>query len=174
MTAWMVRLHGHDERVLHAMVLRRRPMLDGVMRALTHAGDAWATVGLTVALLLAPATALRAAGYAAAAALVLSHLGVQLLKRTISRARPAMPVGCAALVQPPDRFSFPSGHAAASLSVALGLLSIFPPVPGALLLLLALTVGVSRCYLGVHYPGDVVAGWALALAGMAAGAALPG
>jgi undecaprenyl-diphosphatase len=174
MTAWIVRLHSHDERALHALVLRRRRPLDSAMRALTHAGDAWATVALTLLLLLAPHAGARAAGTLAAWALVLSHLGVQVLKRSVSRARPSMPVGCSALVHAPDRFSFPSGHAAASLSVALGLLSLVPPAVGGAVLALALTVGVSRCYLGVHYPGDVVAGWALAFLGNLAGAALLG
>ena len=174
MTAWIIRLHSHDERALHALVLRRRRPLDTAMRALTHAGDAWATIALALALLLAPDAAVRAAGALAAWALVLSHVGVQVLKRTVSRARPSMPVGCSALVHAPDRFSFPSGHAAASLSVALGLLSIVSPPAGVALVALALVVGISRCYLGVHYPGDVVAGWALALLGHFAGAAVLG
>lgn len=174
MTAWIIRLHSHDERALHALVLRRRRPLDSAMRALTHAGDAWATIALAVVLLLAPDAGARAAGALAAWALVLSHLGVQVLKRTVSRARPSMPVGCSALVHAPDRFSFPSGHAAASLSVALGLLSTVSPPVGVALAALALVVGISRCYLGVHYPGDVVAGWALALLGHLAGAALLG
>ncbi|HEX8318774.1 phosphatase PAP2 family protein [Longimicrobium sp.] len=174
MTAWIIRLHSHDERALHALVLRRRRPLDTAMRVLTHAGDAWATIALALALLLAPDAAVRAGGALAAWALVLSHVGVQVLKRTVSRARPSMPVGCSALVHAPDRFSFPSGHAAASLSVALGLLSIVSPSVGVALVALALVVGISRCYLGVHYPGDVVAGWALALLGHMAGAALLG
>jgi membrane-associated phospholipid phosphatase len=37
---------------------------------------------------------------------------------------------------------------------------------------LGLMVGVSRCYLGVHYPGDVAAGWLLAGVGVALGALL--
>jgi undecaprenyl-diphosphatase len=167
MTTWIVRLHAHDERALHALVLRRRPVLDRAMHAFTHLGDAASSIAATLLLMLGLVPGLREAGFRAAFALASSHLVVQLLKRTISRARPRMPEGFAALVQPPDRFSFPSGHAAASLSVALALAAVLPgPVAGGLLALAAL-VGMSRCYLGVHYPGDVIAGWALAVLGMA-------
>jgi undecaprenyl-diphosphatase len=168
MTAWIVRLHHHDERALHAMVLRRHPRLDRAMHLVTHLGDAAVTIGATVALLFAAAPALRAAGVRAAFALVASHAVVQLLKRTITRARPRMPEGFAALVQPPDRFSFPSGHAASSLSVALAVAAVLAPPASAALVAVALVVGLSRCYLGVHYPGDVIAGWMLAVLGVLA------
>ena len=71
-------------------------------------------------------------------------------------------MGIASLIEPPDRFSFPSGHASATLSVALPLFLGLPIAVGGLVLALALVVG--RCYLGVHYPGDVVVGWALSTA----------
>lgn len=174
MTAWILRIHHHDERFLHAMVLRRRPRLDLAMRAVTHLGDAVVTVALTLALALGIAPALVVAGRRAAFALVGSHLVVQLLKRTVTRSRPVMPTGVAALVQPPDRFSFPSGHAAASLSVALGLAMALPAILAAPVLGMALIVGASRCYLGVHYPGDVLAGWMLAFAGAAGAVAVIG
>jgi undecaprenyl-diphosphatase len=92
-----------------------------------------------------------------------SHLVVQLMKRTVVRARPARAGLYQATVREPDRFSFPSGHAAAAMSVALGYGSAFP-VLAVPLLLLALLVGFSRVRLGVHFPGDVLAGQAIALA----------
>ena len=166
MTTWIIRLHHHDERALHAMLLRRHPRLDRAMHLVTHLGDAAVTIGVTLMLALGAVPALRDAGARAAFALVASHAVVQLLKRTITRARPRMPEGFAALVQPPDRFSFPSGHAASSLSVALALAMVLPGAASAALLALAGLVGMSRCYLGVHYPGDVIAGWTLAVLGM--------
>jgi undecaprenyl-diphosphatase len=171
MTTLIARLHHQDERFLHALVRRRRARLDGVMRAVTHLGDAAVTVTAALLLSLGVLPGLASAGRHAAFALVSSHLVVQLLKRTVTRSRPAMPRGFEALVQPPDRFSFPSGHAASTLSVALGVAAGLPPAATPLLVGVAMGVGASRCYLGVHYPGDVVAGWTLALAGLA-GAAL--
>lgn len=168
MTTWIIRLHAHDERALHALVLRRRPPLDRAMHAVTHLGGAVVTVGVALVLALGIVPPLREAGVRAFVALAGSHAVVQLLKRTVGRARPRMPEGFAALVQPPDRFSFPSGHAAAALAVALAPALVLPGAAAGALVLLAAVVGMSRCYLGVHYPGDVIAGWLLALLGLAA------
>ncbi len=166
MTAWIARLHRHDERVLHALVLRRRPHLDRLMRVVTHLGDAAVTATAALLLCFGLVPGLVVAGRRAAFALVASHLVVQLVKRTVTRARPLMPTGVGALVQPPDRFSFPSGHAAATVSVALGAATGLPAIATPLLACVAALVGISRCYLGVHYPGDVAAGWALGLLGI--------
>lgn len=175
MSTWIFRLHHHDERVLHALVLRRRARLDRAMSAVTHLGDAVVTIGVTLLLLLGAWPGWEMTGKRAAFALAGSHLVVQLLKRTVTRARPRMPAGVCALVQPPDRFSFPSGHAASSLSVALALAGAAGGALGGVLLAVAAVVGLSRCYLGVHYPGDVLAGWLLALLGtVAAGVVFPG
>lgn len=97
----------------------------------------------------------------ALATVVLSHLFVQIVKRTVVRSRPAKVERFVSLVNEPDCFSFPSGHATASMSVALVYGSAFP-VWAAPLLLLALLVGFSRVRLRVHYPSDVLVGQLIA------------
>jgi undecaprenyl-diphosphatase len=162
-------LGRHDERFLHALVLRRVPWLDQLMRAVTRLGDASFVIIVAAAAQFSIDDRLRSAAHLAAFALVSSHLLVHVLKRRVTRPRPRLPVGVASLIQAPDHFSFPSGHAAASLSIALPLAGLLPTTIAVLLVSLACLVGISRCYLGVHYPGDVLAGWALALGSLAAG-----
>lgn len=164
MSGLLLFILDRDERMLLYLVTRRPAPLIAVMRTVTHLGDAVVTIGIVLLLLVSGVTALVTAGWLAAFTLASSHTLVQILKRTIARPRPELPVG-AALAAAPDRFSFPSGHAASSLSVALGAAGLLTaPLAGAMLGLAA-AVGLSRCYLGVHYPGDVVSGWALALTG---------
>jgi membrane-associated phospholipid phosphatase len=72
-------------------------------------------------------------------------------------------------------FSFPSGHAAlaAALAVTWSAGARGPAVPAALSAW-AVGVGVSRVWLGVHYPSDVLAGWALGAGiGYLAGVMIP-
>ncbi len=128
---------------------------------LTHAGGA----SCSLAAAIIPAFAGGALGAAARHAfvtLVVSHIAVQVVKRTVGRPRPSRRTSCANLVQEPDRFSFPSGHSAAAMSVAFVYAMAFPQL--ALPLLAgAFLVGLSRVFLGVHYPGDVLVGQAIAI-----------
>ncbi|MDT8340102.1 MAG: phosphatase PAP2 family protein [Longimicrobiales bacterium] len=169
MTPILIRLERWDEQLLLALVARRRPLLDRFMHAVTHLADWPVAVALTLTVRLAAPPPLHAAGVRMVWTLALSHLAVEILKRVFTRERPTLPVGLGWLIHAPDRFSFPSGHATAALSMALPLALALPGAAGALFLVVGLMVGVSRCYLGVHYPGDVLAGWSLSATVLAAG-----
>jgi len=70
-------------------------------------------------------------------------------------------VGFTALVENPDAFSFPSGHSAAAFAVALAMAGVIPGAP--LFVFLAFAIGLSRLYLGAHYPLDVAVGACIGL-----------
>lgn len=101
------------------------------------------------------------------------RIAVELLKLAIERPRPFFspyPVEIASL-------SFPSGHAANTMITFLALALIAAPAKGrAAAIILAATasvlVGVTRPFLGVHWPSDVIGGWAFGIAWVAAGVAL--
>ncbi|MBX3173315.1 MAG: phosphatase PAP2 family protein [Gemmatimonadaceae bacterium] len=132
-------------------------------RLLTHVGGARMTIlAVLLPMLFAPA-GLQLVAIKAAWALTLSHLIVQVIKRNVLRERPSVRVIGSTHVVVPDKFSFPSGHSCSVMSVAFVYAAAFPVLSWPLLLLSAL-VGWSRVRLGVHYPGDVLAGQAIAIA----------
>lgn len=67
-------------------------------------------------------------------------------------------------IAPETSASFPSGHAMGTMAMAAALVVLCWPTRARWLVLVAATifvvaVGVSRLYLGVHFPSDVLAGW---------------
>jgi undecaprenyl-diphosphatase len=163
MPAWILRLGEYDERLLHAVVSRRMTWLDRMVRSFTRLGDPPVAIVLAVGIALGFAGDLGGAQFVPAFSLALSFLLSQVMKRSFSRPRPDLPVGVVSLIQAPDRFSIPSGHATGALSIALPLAMALPLPIGLVVLAVGLAVGLTRCYLGVHYPGDVLAGWGLAV-----------
>ncbi|MBI2755237.1 MAG: phosphatase PAP2 family protein [Chloroflexi bacterium] len=85
------------------------------------------------------------------------------LKAYFRRTRPFIDVVRALVIgKKPGSWSFPSGHTASSFASAFVLTLAWPRL-GPLFFGLASTVGVSRVYVGAHYPGDVLSGAALGM-----------
>jgi membrane-associated phospholipid phosphatase len=89
-----------------------------------------------------------------------SFLANVVFKSLVRRQRPTDSVPEARRLVQPESSSFPSGHTASAAAFSGIVDRAYPklwlPING-----LASAVGFSRVYTGVHYPGDVLAGWLL-------------
>lgn len=134
--------------------------------AITQAGSAFGTVGggLGVAAWLVKRRE-RALGALLAATVGVERLVIDGLKLIIDRTRPSFDLHPVAT----HSSSFPSGHAGNSMAVFLAIALIAVPrrhrVPAVLIaIFFSMLIGTTRPYLGVHWPSDVVGGWALGAA----------
>jgi len=151
------RLLRIDEALLLYVVSRHARPLTPAMRLLTRLGDTESWVVIVLALAAAGPAGVTLALRVAVGALG-ATLPVQALKRFLRRARPDRGIaGFQALDRNPDAFSFPSGHTATAVGVAFSLLVAGSPL-AAPAFVLAAGIGVSRVYLGAHYPLDVAVG----------------
>lgn len=124
--------------------------------ALGNAGIFW--VALTLVLLIFRKT--RRTGAYCAAAIALTFLVVNCaVKPLVARIRPYdLFPEIRILVHAEHDFSFPSGHSANSFACAWALYRRAPRKYGVPALILAALIALSRLYVGVHYPTDVLAG----------------
>lgn len=110
--------------------------------------------------------AITMAGFVAVATLMLSGI----LKMVLKRDRPATDYVEHMF---PDAFSFPSGHAAGTLTtfglvsyLALSLGELWSVFLAVIVTWVIILIGISRVYLGAHYASDVVGGWIIGIIGL--------
>ena len=126
---------------------------------ITRLGDAgiiW--IVLSIVLLLIPKT--RKSGAVMVAALVVDVLLCNIvLKNLVARTRPYdVNTGVHLLVEKLHDYSFPSGHTAASFASVTALYLAGEKKLWKFALVLACLIAISRLYLYVHYPTDVLGG----------------
>ena len=147
-----------DRALFRAVFRLKLPSVTTVLRLFTVVGTAGAlwgfiaaaaflVTGLRLGHLLVPWIAVAASWTLAEGA-----------KHLFNRARPFIDdMGVAPLIKTPSSSSFPSGHSATAAAGALTLSFVYPTY-APVLLFAGFLVALSRVYLGVHYPFDVLAG----------------
>jgi decaprenylphosphoryl-5-phosphoribose phosphatase len=145
------------------------PAAEHVAKAVAASGEygaIWAAAGLTAAAFDPP----RRKRWLAAAALAPAAIGLNFaVKMAVRRRRPELD-GLPPLGGAPSSLSLPSAHATASFASATAMSRIAPRrAPG--LYAGAALMALTRPYLGMHYPSDVVVG---AVLGTALGKLVPG
>ncbi len=155
-----------DDALLLRLNAMATPARDAFFLAVTRIGYQYGVIpgDILVSLALFALRRWREAVFAS-----LSFAGSALLnmatKQVFQRERPSLWESIA----PESTFSFPSGHAMGSITLAAVLVLLAWPTRWRWPVLVAavaftLLVGVSRIYLGVHYPSDILGGWAAGLA----------
>lgn len=159
----MVNLGGMDAAVFRYINSEfSSPVMDKVMLAATMLGVGVVQAGLSLAYIMwgwiGDRISLRRAGYAGLTAFALSGMAVQIAKHIWDRPRPLLAMFDVRVVgEPLFAHSFPSGHTTTAFAVAVAI-SVFLPKSRWVLIPFAFITGLSRIYLGVHFPLDVAYG----------------
>jgi membrane-associated phospholipid phosphatase len=161
-----------DVPLLEAMHAMASARLNRVFLLFTEVGYAWGVIPVDVILVLALIVRRhRRESLFAAMSIVGSLLLNVGAKHSFARVRPDLWTS----IRPEATYSFPSGHAMGSMTLAMVLVLLCWSVrtpwgwgwrwPVTILAAtFVLMVGLSRLYLGVHYPSDILAGWTAASA----------
>lgn len=141
------------------------PILDKIVVAITSLGNSgifW--ILLTIAMLILCKD--KRVAWTSALALVFSLLIINIfLKNTVMRVRPCwIDTSVPLLVKNPSDYSFPSGHSSASFASAVSIVQyVRYRKQGVAAVILAAMIAVTRMYVFVHFPTDVLVGTLLGI-----------
>jgi undecaprenyl-diphosphatase len=156
----MQRLLEHDARLSSSLRVAERSRLVRLPAViLAHSGDSWFwLLGLSLVWLLGgPEWKFRT--LVMAAGVVITAILVLLIKFSVRRRRPEGAWG--RIYRNTDPHSFPSGHAARAVMLAVVAQFLGPDWFSSVMIIWAPLVGLARITMGVHYLSDVIAGMAL-------------
>lgn len=140
----------------------RNPWLDVFFTTITKLGNVgwfWIAVGILLLIIKRHRKEGATVLFALLIGFIITNL---LLKNIVARPRPyTMIEGLTILITEPSDYSFPSGHTCASVAAALTMLGISDRKIGVPACILAVLIGFSRLYIGVHFPSDVLIGAAI-------------
>jgi membrane-associated phospholipid phosphatase len=157
-----------DNRVLYAMRTRfHGPPAEAVGKALGKIGE-WGSVWIAIGLVMAFVDPDNGEDWLIAGLLGPVAIGLNYaVKLVVRRKRPVLE-GLPPLGGAPSSLSFPSAHTTSSFACATAMTRIAPEA--GFLFILATGIALSRPYLGMHYPSDVIAG---AILGVGLGLVVP-
>ncbi len=134
-------------------------ILDKLMKWITALGNL-GLIWIVISIFLISKKDLRQEGLMVIAALILTAIvGECIIKHIVKRKRPFVIIGSEddLLIGTPRTYSFPSGHTASSFAVS----SVFINTDNNItvfIVIIATLIALSRLYLNVHYPSDIIGG----------------
>ena len=156
----MARWLEWDARLSARLRVAERP---GLLRRLAiffgHSGDSWFWLAGLLLTVWRGNQAWRTLAYTLIIGILLTAGVVMLIKFSVRRQRPEGEWG--QIYRRADPHSFPSGHAARAVMLAVVALALAPSWLGVLLIIWAPLVGLARISTGLHFISDVLAGWIL-------------
>jgi membrane-associated phospholipid phosphatase len=149
-----------DKRISDKLRLREEQLfLERVFSLLAHSGDSWyIEIVLFIIWILSDGLARTVSAYFAGS-VIIQALIVILIKFLIKRERPQGAWG--EIYRKTDPHSFPSGHAARAIMLAVLSFGFNLPFLPWAILVWGICLSVARVSLGVHFLIDIIAGWGI-------------
>lgn len=137
----------------------RNDFLTPIFKFITSLGDE-GYVWIAIAIILVFVKKYRKVGLMVGASLLGSLVfNNMIVKNIVARPRPYRMIETLTILIPePGEYSFPSGHTSSSFAAGVVLYLMLPKKYGIPAMILAFLIGISRLYVGVHYPTDVFGG----------------